>query len=158
MERLKARWVRKLEIEAIACEYSESNSELVGVQESEPLGPVAQEKVEKTASSRMKPTSKTPSYENKERTDIREIAPGVGLPLVDMRKPAGMIAQETGRAALAKGAPYRAVPELDRILKAVEYKKANGCTYPEASIREFGTPDRADKIRYWHNKRALGEL
>lgn len=91
---------------------------------------------------------------DKDRIDIREAAPGVGLPLVDMRKPAGTIARETRRAALAKGAPYRKVPDLDRILKAVEYRKKTGCTYSEASLKEFGNRGCADKIRYWHNKRA----
>ena len=61
--------------------------------------------------------------------DIRAAAPGVGLPLVDLRKPAHTIAKETGRAAVKKGAPYRNVPDLDRILKAMEDKKATGCTY-----------------------------
>ena len=84
-------------------------------------------------------------------------APGVGLPLVDMRKPASTIAKETKRAALARGSPYREVPHLDRILKAVTYKKTAGCTYKEASISEFGNPDWADKIRYWHNKHSHGE-
>ena len=49
-------------------------------------------------------------------------------------------------------AMYRAVPELDRILKAVEDKEATGCTYAAASMKEFGNRCWADKIRYWHNK------
>jgi hypothetical protein len=96
--------------------------------------------------------SKTPAV------DIRAAAPGVGLPLVDLRKPASTIAKETKRAALARGSPYRDVPNLGRILKAVEYKKTAGCTYRQASINEFGSPKWADKIRYWHNKRSHGEL
>jgi hypothetical protein len=158
VERLKARWVRKLEIEAIKWEYSESESSFEGVQKPEQGEPVVQEKIGKGAPSRVEHTNKRPSNQNKQRTDIREIAPGVGLPLVDLRTPARTIAKETGRAALAKGAPYRDVPALDRILRAVEYKKTKGCTYPEASIREFGNRDWADKIRYWHNRCARGEL
>lgn len=157
VECLKARWVRKLEVEAIGYEYSEGKSEFVGAQGSEDMDSVAHGKVEEPASSIVEFTSKAPSNQNKESADIREVAPGVGLPLVDMRKPASMIAEETGRAALAKGAPYRDVRDLDRILTAVEYKKTKGCTYREASIREFGNRHWADKIRYWHNRRAQGE-
>ena len=103
------------------------------------------------------PTRKSPNNQNTGGIEIRELAPGVGLPLVDMRKPAGAIAKETGRAALKKGAPYRQVPDLDRILKAVEHRKTTGCTYAAASIKEFGDRNWADKIRYWHNKSARGE-
>jgi hypothetical protein len=103
------------------------------------------------------PTRKSPSNQNQGACEIRELAPGVGLPLVDIRKPAGTIAKETGRAALKKGAPYRQVPELDRIVKAVEYRKTTGCTYAAASIKEFGSRNWADKIRYWDNKREHGE-
>jgi hypothetical protein len=157
VERLKARWVRKLEIEAIGCEYSESKSELVGVQKAEHVEPVAQEKVEKTVSSSVEPTSNSASNQGKGEADIREVAPGVGLPLVDMRKPASIIAKETGRAALAKGAPYRGVPNIDGIMRAVKDRKATGCTYREASMKEFGNRKWADRIRYWHNKLARGE-
>jgi len=131
---------------------------LTGVMsKAEPRDLTPREKGEKSASSSVEPTGDSPSNQNKGEVDIREAAPGVGLPFVDMRKPAGAIARETRRAALAKGAPYRDVPDLDRILKAVEYKKKTGCTYPEASVKEFGNRDRADKIRYWHNKHAHGE-
>jgi hypothetical protein len=89
--------------------------------------------------------------------EVREAAPGVGLPIVDLMKPVGIIAKETKRAAGAKGAPYRHVPDLERIRKAVAYRQSKGCTYPEASLEIFGTPDWADKIRYWGNKLARGD-
>jgi hypothetical protein len=123
----------------------------------QPQKTTAQENGEKTASSSGEPTRKTPSNQSKERTDIHEVAPGVGLPLVDIRKPASIIGKETRRAALKKGAPYREVPDIDRILRAVEYRKTTGCTYAAASIEEFGDPNSAEKIRYWNNKRTRGE-
>jgi hypothetical protein len=181
----------------------------------EPKEPVAQERGEKTAAS-IQPTSKTSGNQNKGAIEIRELAPGVGLPSVEMRKPAGTIARETRHAALAKGAPHReepieskppsvengapqeSLPAADartvaigvaqvsladlnapvgkslkevknallklgaparklkdpRILEAADYKIQNPrSTYKEVSIKFFRTPERADSIRSWANKR-----
>lgn len=54
--------------------------------------------------------------------EVRKVAPGVGLPLVDLTKSTGTIAKETRRAAIHKGAPYREVPDMERIRKALEYR------------------------------------
>src|SRR5271166_6322394 len=65
VERLKARWARKLEIEAMACEYAGSKSEFVCAQKAEHVKPVAKEEGEKTAFSSVEPTSNGPSNQKK---------------------------------------------------------------------------------------------
>jgi hypothetical protein len=49
------------------------------------------------------------------------------------------------------GAPYRDIDA--RIVDAVEKVNA-GASFKRASIEIFGTPDRAETIRYWRNRLA----
>ena len=55
------------------------------------------------------------------------------------------------RQALRSLVPYRHVDP--RIFQAVQLVNTGEVkSYREASVRVFGTPAKADLIRYWHNK------
>ena len=61
------------------------------------------------------------------------------------------------KAALRKkGLPYRAVKDYEHIVKAVEYKKKNGCTFTKASEAIFGNRNMARRIAYHDSKLKRG--
>jgi hypothetical protein len=48
-------------------------------------------------------------------------------------------------------------PVDPRIFEAVEHKRKEGCSFEEAAIKVFGTPEKAESIRAWYNRRENGE-
>ena len=82
----------------------------------------------------------TPSNQNRESSDIREVAPGVA----EVKMVVDTLATPTDGARVVKdalkerGLPYRAVENYQSIVKAIEYKKKNGCTFTKASEAIFG--------------------
>jgi len=84
----------------------------------------------------------------------RRVAPGVAqVSLADLNVPVNTSLKETKNALLKLGAPARRLKD-PRILEAADYKIKNPkSTYKEVSIKFFRTPERADSIRSWVNKR-----
>ena len=82
------------------------------------------------------------------------VAPGVAqVSLADLNVPVNTSLKETKNALLKLGAPARRLKD-PRILEAADYKIKNPkSTYKEVSIKFFRTPERADSIRSWVNKR-----
>jgi hypothetical protein len=104
--------------------------------------------------------SKTPNAENgppqesPPAADAHTVAIGVAqVSLADLNAPVGTSLKELKNVLLKLGAPARKLKD-PRILEAADYKIKNPkSTYKEVSIKFFRTPERADSIRSWANKR-----
>jgi hypothetical protein len=73
--------------------------------------------------------------------------------LIDRTASGRRIIDDLRRALPEFAVPYR---ELERrIVEAIWVKSSESLTFEEASIRVFGTPDYARRIRYWRNKWGL---
>ena len=137
--------------------FLDRNGSLVGLRRVErPLDPteIKQAGVE----SKTPNAENGPPHESPPAADARTIAIGVAqVSLADLNVPVGKTLKEAKRALLKLGAPARTLKD-SRILEAAEYKIKNPkCTYKEVSINFFGTPRRADSIRFWVAKRKSGD-
>lgn len=70
--------------------------------------------------------------------------------LIDRTAPQNKIIADLRRQLTDFGVPYR---KLDpQMLEAINLKVKENLSFQEASIRIFGSPKLAQKIRYWRNR------
>lgn len=81
---------------------------------------------------------------------VSENDPQILIALIDRTAPVGRVLEDLRRELQRNGSPYRDVDP--RIFEAVDLKIKEGLSYVQASLRVFGTPRMAERIRYWRNR------